>query len=397
MHFYPEMISTGMHMTELATALAADGVQMSVICGQPGIEHKEHQEVAPNMAYKGVAIQRVNSVGSHRGSVLSRGVRGLSYTWNTFRTLVARRSEFNGFVVTTNPPFLGIVAALAKKWYRKEYLLIVYDVYPDAPVRLGMLSERSPLVRVWDRVTKFILRHAKVIVVIGVDMAELIKAKLPESHHDRMVLIPNWSDDQHVLPVSRESNTFALEHGIGNRFVVQYSGTMGRTHNVEPIVEAAELLQGENVLFQFIGDGAKKKVLQDLVAAKGLSNVQFLPFQPIEILPLVLSTSDLSVVCLGEEFSGVSVPSKTYGVMAAERPVLALMAADSEIGQTVSRHDCGWVIQYATGEQVADAIREAMADRKALVQKGNNGRSAFLQHYTLRSAAAKYKEALRKL
>ena len=148
---------------------------------------------------------------------------------------------------------------------------------------------------------------------------------------------------------------------------------------------------------QIIGDGAKKKKLQEMAGALGVNNLQFLPFQPIEVLPQVLSTADLSVVCLGEEFTGVSVPSKTYGVMAAERPILALMARDSEIGQTVEQAGCGWVLEHATARQVADVVRGAMANREDLLERGRKGRRAFLERYTLTKASRDYAEALARL
>ena len=121
MHFYPEMISTGMHMTELATTLVANGVRMTALCGQPAIEHGSQDAVPDHMTYKGVEVQRVKAMGAHRGSVVQRFIRGFTYTFETFFAAMKRRKEFDGFVVTTNPPFLGVVAALIKKWFKVDY------------------------------------------------------------------------------------------------------------------------------------------------------------------------------------------------------------------------------------------------------------------------------------
>lgn len=395
MHFYPEMISTGMHMTELSTALVGPDLQIRVLCAQPAIENKLQEAVPDRMEFKGVEIRRVKATGSHRGSIIQRFRRGLSFTVNTYRELVRTRRDVQGVIVTTNPPFLGLVALLAQRLYRLPYVVIVYDVYPETAVRLGLIKPQSWGARAWSGVTKAILRNADQVVVIGQDMRDLIAAKLPPARHDRLTIIRNWSDDSLVNPIPRDKNPFATEHNLGDRFVVQYSGTMGRTHNIEPLLDAAEIMQNEPVLFQFIGDGAKRKALQEAAENRRLSNVQFLPFQPFENLPNVLSASDLSVVCLDSAFTGTSVPSKTYGVMAASRPILALMDPESEIGRTVQEFDCGWVIPNASGDSVAAAICTAMSDRSALVQKGANGRQAFLANFTLTAAADQYRRLLR--
>jgi glycosyltransferase involved in cell wall biosynthesis len=297
-------------------------------------------------------------------------------------------------VLTTNPPFLGLGAWALSRLGVLPYVLIVYDVYPEIASRLGVLKEGSLIERLWQRATRLVLNEAAAVVVIGRDMERIVAAKVRSGQRERMRLIPNWSDADAVAPVPRERNTFVAEHQLSDRFVVQYAGRMGRTHNLEPLVEAAALLRDRPIVFQLIGDGTKRAALLAWCRQRGLTNVAFLPYQPMERLAEVLSAADLSVVCLDRHFTGLSVPSKTYGVMAAGRALLGFLEPESEIGRTIIERDCGVVLSDPTADAVARVLTELMADRPRLARLGANGRTAYLQDFTLSRAAQRYDACL---
>ena len=395
--FYPEMISTGMHMTELATRLVELGWEVEVVCAPPSVQHDSaNQKVPRRMQYRGVTIHRIATVGSHRGNLLNRLIFAISFVVGATFWVLRSANSFRGIIVTTNPPFLGIVCRIAGLVRRLRYIIIVYDVYPDTVVRLGLLSKNSPLAWAWERISRLILRGAEAIVVIGRDMATIIGEKIGAALHHRIHLIPNWSDASIVHPVAKELNRFRAEQGLSSAFVVQYSGTMARIHNIEPLIEAAATLQEEGVVFQFIGTGAKKGSLVRMATELQLRNVTFLPPQATESLADVLSSADLSVVCLSEEFTGLSVPSKAYGIMAAGVPILGLLKANSEIGLTIAENDCGIVLPSATAKDVVQAIRALALDRCRLAEMGRNGHCAFRASYTLDQISVRYDSLLTK-
>jgi len=171
---------------------------------------------------------------------------------------------------------------------------------------------------------------------------------------------------------------------------VQYAGRLGRLHNLEVLLGAAQLLQNEPVLFQLIGDGAKRATLRAQAQRLGLTNVQFLPYQPYPDVSAVVAAAHLAVVCLDARCTGVSVPSKSYGIMAQRRPILALLDPASEIGRMVGEHACGIVLSEATGAQVAAAIRELLADPVQAIAMGERGFHALQQQYTLALALKRY-------
>jgi len=301
-----------------------------------------------------------------------------------------------GVVNTTNPPFLGLVAWLAKWWLALPFLTIIHDVYPDVAIQLGILAKHSPVAWLWARLTRLIFNQSAGLIVIGRDMMQLVRTKLSRRSAVLMTLIPHWADATHVYPVPRAQNSFIQHHQLEGRFVVQYAGRMGRVHNLEPLLDAAQQLQHTAVLFQFIGDGAKRADLERRTQALGLENVQFLPYQPYDKLAQTLSAADLAVVCLDSAATGASVPSKTYGVLACARPVLALVDPASEIGQVVQETDCGIVLANATGTQVAATIQALLTMPERATQMGSNGYRAFQEKYNLRSALDQYDLCLRR-
>jgi glycosyltransferase involved in cell wall biosynthesis len=395
-HFYPEMVSTGIHMTELTTRLTELGWDVTVYCAKPswGAEADERQPVDKEIVYEGVRVRRVWTVGRHRGSLVSRGIFAVSFMFAVAGRLLADRGGYDGLVITTNPPFLGVLGWFLARLLKKPYMLIVYDVYPDIAIKLGILSPRSLLTRGWALATRLMLGGASVLVVIGRDMAEIVRKKVPRNFRGNLVLIPNWSDERHVRPVPSAQNPFREQHQLDHHFVVQYAGRLGRTHNVESLLDAARLLSNTNVVFQFIGDGWKKDRLESLASELGLDNVRFLPYQPMDCLPQMLSAADLAVVCLESAFSGLSVPSKAYGVMAAGTPILGLLDPDSEIGRVINETGCGVTLTDPDGNRIAAFIRDLMVDPTKRSSMGEAGRQAFLGRYTLAHAAQAYDAAL---
>jgi glycosyltransferase involved in cell wall biosynthesis len=209
-----------------------------------------------------------------------------------------------------------------------------------------------------------------------------------------MHLIPNWSDETTVNPIPRDENPFRREHDIGDQMLVQYAGRHGKTHNLEPLIEAATQLTDQPILFQFIGGGDKKEKLQRMARDRDLENVMFLPYQPMEKLDTVLAAADVAVVCLETRFTGVSVPSKTYGIMASGTPVLGFLDAESEIGRTIQENQCGFVLEDPSGDEVVETLLNLMDDSNLLEEMGNQGRQAFEKKFTLSTAAKRYDKVL---
>jgi glycosyltransferase involved in cell wall biosynthesis len=393
-NFYPEMISTGLFMTELATSVNNnfDDIEIEVLCSYPSKKTFTDKEIINN--YKNVHIIRKRSNGKEHGSVFGRLLFALSFFLRVLRYLVLHQKKYAGFIITTNPPFLGLATVPIKKFFKKPYFLIVHDVYPDLAVKMGILKQGSLTTKIWNSITVSILKNANRFSVIGRDMERIILAKA-EGLKTKSVLIFNWSDANHVKPIAAEENLFLKQYSeLKNKFLFVYSGNLGRTHNIEDILALAKVFETENdCVFLIIGGGAKfNKVKEE---AGLLKNVMVLPYQSFELLPHVLSASAFCFVCLDKNFTGYSVPSKTYGIMAAGKPLIAFLAEDSEIGMAVKEAQCGFVINnnngiYKLKQEILQAIQTG--EHKKM---GNNAFQSFKEHYTLEIASEKYYNAFK--
>jgi glycosyltransferase involved in cell wall biosynthesis len=394
-HFYPEMVSTGMHMTELATRLAELGWRITAVCAKPSWGTAGEPDPATRrLVHRGVEVFRVRTLGKQRGSLVSRAVFAVTFALSAGSELFRRRAKGAALVVTTNPPFLGVVGWLYSRLCKRPYLLIVYDVYPDIVIQLGVVASGSRTAKLWEAVTRRILGDAAVVVVIGRDMADVVRRKLDGHGDARVVLIPNWSDERRVRPVPHDRNSFRRDNRLADSFVVQYAGRFGRTHNIELLIRAAALMKDTDIVFQFIGDGSKRAHIEQLAAKLGVRNVQFLPYQTMERLGEMLSGADLGVVCLERRFTGLSVPSKAYGIMASGTPILGLLDRNSEIGRVLSEAGCGVALSDPTPEEIATVVRELAGDHSRRRAMAEAGRRVFLQCYTLTRAAGSYDAAL---
>lgn len=208
-----------------------------------------------------------------------------------------------------------------------RFSMVIWDVYPDIFKITGM-KEGHPMYRFWAYLNKKSFRKAYRLFTISERMGDLIKV-----YTDREIIIqPIWSIFQENEKIKKEENIFIQELGLQNKFIVQYSGNIGITHNVEVLVDIAEILKdNDKILFQIIGRGPRKPVLEKLVNKKNLPNCMFLPFQSDEMFPFSLSAADVGVVILDETTSKGSVPSKSYNLMSYGIPSLYIASKDSQL------------------------------------------------------------------
>ncbi len=209
-----------------------------------------------------------------------------------------------------------------------KFSMLVWDVFPDTFKITGM-QENHFIYKSWAKLNHISFKKAYKIFSIGNLMADLLSQYVSR---DKIIIQPIWSIFQEKSTIAKNENVFIKEQNLENKFVVQYSGNIGLTHKVETMVVLAEKMQNyENIIFQIIGRGPRKKVLENLVQEKKLRNCQFLPFQSDDNFPYSLAAADLGVVILDEVISKGSVPSKAYNLMNYGIPSLYFSAPDSEL------------------------------------------------------------------
>ena len=378
-------------MTELACRMKKleSDIEITVFCSD--LARQEFSKGNKKKIYKGVNIVRVSNLGKLHGSVFSRIVFSISFLFKTLIYCLFNISKFDKILLTTNPPFLGIVPYLMGLIFKVPYIFICYDIYPQIAVKLEIIDKNSLINKIWSKLNIYIYNRADKIVVIGNDMLKKVSEEMKIKDKSKLELIHNWSDKKSIFYIDKKNNKFLKKYNISNKKILLYSGTMGKTHNIEPILNSAfELKNRKDVLFVFIGGGTKKILVEEYIKLNKTDNILLLPYQPYEDLSDTLSSATLSFVCLDSKFTGFSVPSKTYGIMATGTPIIGLIDRDSEIGNTITDCNCGKTWALSDAKTLSQLLIETLDNEKEIIEMRSNSSKAFSENFDLSISASKY-------
>ena len=248
-------------------------------------------------------------------------------------------------------------------------------MYPDIVVRNGLLNDRHLVVRLWRILNKVIYQRAAFISTLAPQMANLVRQYVCKTSEKKVVVIPTWVDTKRIKPIPKAKNPFAVQHGQEAKLTILYSGNLGITHDLNTLIEVARSLTNHPKLhFIIIGGGVGWELIKEKTA--GLSNVTVLPYQPRDILPYSLATGDVSVVTLGKDYNGVSMPSKTYFAMAAGSALLGLSQKGSDIEYVIKKYKCGINVQPDDEKGIRDALLKFASSSEYLLFCKRNARAA---------------------
>ena len=368
-YFPPDTAATA-KMAALVAHAFAERHRVTVLAGRPSYDPEKRHPAYPfrREHVNGVVVERVGSTAFSR-----YGMRGRLANYFSYLALAVPRGlliESDVVLAMTDPPVAGIAGAFVAAARRRPFIYNVRDLYPEVAVESGLVR-RGAWTAAWERLHRWALMRADLVVVLGEDMRERIVAKgIPGV---RVVVVRDGAPIPTAVP--GVGHPVAQEVRGGFRFVVLHAGNLGFYGAWETLVRAAVLLEGEGAGFVFIGAGAAAARVQAL-AAQANGCVRFLSFRPASEVPYVLAAGDLHVVTVRRGLEGVVVPSKLYGILAAGRPVLAVAPEASDVARVVRRYGCGFVADPDRPESVARAVREAMASPGDLAAMGARARAA---------------------
>ncbi len=369
--FWPDYSATSQLLTDLAFRLASEGVEVGVICSRDGYDHPQARLPAFER-YNGVDIHRVVQPRFGRARLLGRAVDYLAM-YAGFAAALARRARRGDIVVgKTDPPMLGAAIAPVARLRGLTQVNWLQDLYPEVALGLGLdaLRPLAPLL--------FALRDWSLAgaynVTVGEGMAERLARR--RVSRDRIACIPNWCDEIRLAGADEAAQALRAQWGLQGKFVLGYCGNLGRAHEFETLLGAAERLRDrEDIVFLFVGGGYLTPKLQAEVNRRGLGGAfRFEPYQPGERLAATLSAADAHWISLRPEMEGLIVPSKFYAAAAAGRPILAAVDERGELAELVRRHDCGLVAPPGDAAAFAAAVLGLSDDRAQRERQGRNAR-----------------------
>ncbi|MBE9257783.1 glycosyltransferase family 4 protein [Dolichospermum sp. LEGE 00246] len=392
--FPPDYAATGQLIEELVKQLEKQGINIKVFTGQPGYAFNTAQ--APALEQLGhVRVQRSRSTQIWSNRIRGKAVNGVLFTLRAFLHMIRNAGKNDVFLLTSAPPFLSIAGYLTHLFLKSAYVCLIYDLYPDIAIALGVVSHKHWLAKFWWAINRQIWQKSTGIIVLSPAMKERVVAICPEVA-DKVSVIHNWGDPELIVPIAKEKNWFAKQHNLDSIFTILYSGNMGRCHDTDTILATAKQLQDEEIQFVCIGGGPKRESFIQDVKRLGLKNFLFLPYQEKSVLPYSLTACDLSLVSVQLGLENLVAPSKLYPALAAGRPIAAICPKDSYLRQLITDGQFGISIDNGDSDSLSKFILNLKSDRQLAEKMGNASREYLQSNFTPEIIAKQYINVLEK-
>jgi glycosyltransferase involved in cell wall biosynthesis len=345
-------------MVDIANSFHEKGFDCVIIAGRV-VERDNHLNTD-------ILIQKIKQY--DRTSNTRRVISWLVGTVQILFITIFRYRKSHLFIVS-NPPF----ATLLPLFFRNEFSLLIFDLFPDALVEFGIVKENSLLRRFWARGNRVAYKKATHIFTLTSGMKQaLSKYTNPE----KISVTPLWTSNSFIKPVPKDSNIFIKNHSLQGKFIVLYSGNFGIAHYIKLIVDLASKITDPQIMFVIIGGGPEEAVIRNKVKYMELKNCIILPWQDIKMLPYSLASADLSIVTLSENALKLGIPSKLFTYMSVGSPVLAITGTGSDLEKIIVDYDIGKSFPPSCVNEMIEYIHELKDNPELCSLYHNNSLSA---------------------
>lgn len=393
-YFHPDDVVSARHFSDFCQELAARGWQVEALPCTAGCRD-EKNSYPRREEWKGVSIRRVWRPRFKQASVLGRMLNAawMITAWST--AIVGRRGSTRPDVLMIGTdPVLSVLVALLVKRLRPTVRVVhwCYDLYPEAATAEGILRENSLVVRVLRRAVRKAYHACDLVVDLGSCMRERLESY---EHTCRKATLVPWAlvEPADVLGPDRAMR----QQLFGNAALgLLYSGNFGRAHTYEELLELARLLRDENIHFCFGVRGNRADELR--TAVRGADrNVSLAGFAPESELANRLTAADIHLVSLRPDWTGVVVPSKFFGSLAAGRPVIFAGSRKAALAQWIEAYGVGWVLDRSSLEKVARDLKHLATAKAELAQLQRRCHEVYQAHFSRRRIMERWDRELRAL
>ncbi len=384
--FYPDETSTSYILTKIANALSSK-YNVNVVTGE--VSSASRISSSLNLSNQ-VQVARVKSIKEDKSSILKRSIRLMHLSFSICMKLLINVHKGEKVFSVTNPQPLLILLAIFKRLKKFHWTLLVHDVFPENAVAAGIISNEKGLkYRLIKKLFDFGYRSADQLIVLGRDMDDVVRSKV--GPNCEIIVIENWAEDQILEYHTNSSIDFQKKN---KPIVFQYAGNVGRVQGLQEIIELANRIDNPSVSFQIVGDGPVKDELVKYVEDNDMRNVSFSGSFPRNQQIEILEQADISIISLGKDMYGLGVPSKTYNIMAAGKPILFIGPSNSEIDRVVNESRIGFSFNPNNKCDLEKFFNDFKIDRTELELMGERARTLVKSHYTEEIILKKFMKVL---
>jgi glycosyltransferase involved in cell wall biosynthesis len=377
--FYPDLVSTAQHLSDLAVGLKERGHEVTVISSRRGYEHPDTL-FPPRETWRDIKIIRVFSTRFGKTAKWRRAADFASFLiCCCTRLLFLPRHDV--VVALTTPPLISCIGAGRAKLWGAKFCYWVMDFNPDEAIAAGWLRQDSLAAKFLEKLSRFSLREAETIVALDRFMRDRIVAKGIDV--GKIAVLPPWSQDDQIRYDAAGRAAFREAHGLDGKFVVMYSGNHSPVHPLDTLMQAADRLRNhQDIVFAFIGGGSEFAKVKKWAAETGHPQVLCLPYQPLNQLSASLSAADAHAVVMGDKMLGLVHPCKVYNFLTVGAPVIYIGPKSSHVTEIMDGLQPShlWV-SVRHGE--ADAlVRQIQALRSARVIRDGRQPAEVIRRYS---------------
>jgi len=393
-NYKPELTGIGKYSGEMAEWLVSKGHEVRIVTALP---YYPQWQVAENYSSWRYLREPLNGVDVWRcplwvpasPSGLKRILHLASFALSSFPIMLSQVFWRPNIILVVEPPLFCAPSSLFVSWLCKACSwLHVQDFEVDAAFDLGVLSS-ARLRRIVLRIESWLMNKFDRVSTISDQMVLRLGTK--GVRPNRQVLFPNWADIDHIHPLDTPS-TYREQLGIiASDIVFLYSGNMGEKQGLEIVVQAArQLAKRKNIVFIMCGQGAAYSRLREL--ADGVTNIHWLPLQPLEKLNDLLNMADVHLLPQRADAADLVMPSKLTGMLASGRPVLATAFEGTQIAEVLE--STGVIVPPEDVEAFVDAIVDLAGNAEQRQQLGKNARDYAVEYLGRDAVLARFEESL---
>lgn len=387
-YFYPEHNSSATLPFDTAKYLACHGFSVDALVGYPK-EYSDANHVPIKEIIEGVGIHRIRYIQLKRGKRLSRLINYFSFTVSGMLRLFKLRN-YKSVIVYSNPPVLPFVAVLANMLFGTKIVFVAYDVYPEVAYASNSIGRGSLIDKGMCWINRMMYQRVSRVVSLTDEMKDFLIENRPQLQIEKVITIANWAHEKKSQPDAEAYEAFGYHP---EQFVVSYFGNMGICQDMDTLLNAARRLKDDPLVrFLFVGHGAKKDSVAQIIRNENLTNVQLLDFLTGKKFEQAVAVSSCCVVTLERGIKGMCAPSKFYSYLQGGKPVIAVVEQDSYLEQEVLKEQIGSAVALGEDQRLAQILSDMARDPQQCTQMGKRAEDLYNSQYAMEIGLDKYKK-----